>query len=107
MTDVTTGDLSTGDLSTGELSTSELSTAADRDEQLDAGFRPLVCRQCGTEVRVRKHSVQQTSVQWQDEARCPYLARSNPSTAPVEGCPVLGGTIRDAVQAGVIPSGPQ
>ena len=83
------------------------STWADREEQLNAEFRALTCRQCGTEVRVRKRSVQQTSVQWQDEARCPYLARSNPSTAPVEGCPALGGTIRDAVQAGVIPSGPQ
>ena len=82
-------------------------TAADRDEQLNAGFRALTCRECGTEVRVRKRSVQQTSVQWQRDAtrRCPYLTRPTPTAPPVESCPVLSGTIRAAVQAGLIPFG--
>ena len=82
------------------------STQADRDEQLNAGFRPLTCRQCGTEVRVRKRSAYQTSVQWQTDAtaRCSQLSRSTPAAAPVESCPALGGTIRAAVQAGLIPS---
>jgi len=85
------------------------STWADREEQLNAEFRPLTCQQCGTEVRVRKRSAHQTSVQWQSEAtaRCPYLARQSPTAAPVEGCPALGGTIQAAVQAGLIPSGTQ
>ena len=83
------------------------STRADRDEQLNAEFRALTCRQCGTEVRVRKRSIQQTSVQWQCDAtaRCPYLSRSSPAAAPAEGCPELGRTILDAVRTGLIPSG--
>jgi hypothetical protein len=85
------------------------STQADREEQLNAEFQPLACRQCGTEVRVRKRSPQQTSVQWQCEAtsRCPFLARQAPTDPPAEGCPELTNTIRAAVQAGLIPSGPQ
>ena len=84
------------------------STQADRDEQLNAEFRPLTCRQCGTEVRVRKRSAQQTSVQWQGDATaaCPYLVRTTPAAPPVEGCPELSGTIRAAVHAGLIPFGP-
>ena len=89
-----------------DLHTGELSTAADREEQLNAEFRPLACARCGTEVRVRKRSVQQTSVQWQDSTRCPYLARATPTARPVESCPELSGSIRAAVTAGVIPIGP-
>jgi hypothetical protein len=91
------------------LDHSSTSTRADRDEQLNAGFRPLTCRQCGTEVRVRKRSPDQTSVQWRSDsaAHCPHLLRRGPSAPPVEGCPELAGTIRAAVQAGLIPSGPQ
>jgi hypothetical protein len=86
---------------------STTSTRADRDEQLNAEFRPLTCRQCGTEVRVRKRSAHQTSVQWQGDAttRCPYLVRTEPTAPPAEGCPALSGTIRAAVQAGLIPVG--
>ena len=85
------------------------STRADRDEQLNAEFRPLTCQECGTEVRVRKRSRQQTSVQWPQEAavHCPRLGRPTPSAAPVEGCPVLGESIRAAVEAGWIPAGSQ
>jgi hypothetical protein len=85
------------------------STRADRDEQLNGEFRALTCRQCGTEVQVRKRSPQQTSVQWQRAAtdRCPFLARSSPTDPPVESCPELSGTIRAAVEAGLIPAGPQ
>jgi hypothetical protein len=83
------------------------STPADRDEQLNADFRPLTCSGCGTEVRVRKRSPQQTSVQWQNSASdtCPFLARKSPAGALSEGCPTLSETIRAAAQAGVIPSG--
>jgi hypothetical protein len=85
------------------------STEADRDEQLTAEFRPLNCRQCGAGVRVRKRSIYQTSVQWDQEntGRCPYLARASPSAPPVEGCPALSESIQDAVQAGSIPAGSQ
>jgi hypothetical protein len=83
------------------------STRADRDEQLSARFQPLTCRRCGTEVRVRKSSPQQTSVQWQGEGtrRCPFLARPSPSDPPAERCPELSETIRAAVAAGLIPTG--
>jgi hypothetical protein len=85
------------------------STQADRDEQLNAEFRPVTCQECATVVRVRKRSPQQTSVQWQDDAttRCPYLARQTPSGARIAECSALSGTIRAAVQAGLIPSGTQ
>jgi len=83
-------------------------TVADRDEQLNAEFRPLTCQECGTEVRVRKRSPQQTSVQWQsDAARCPYLARQRPSAPRIAECSALSKTIRAAVEAGLIPSGTQ
>jgi hypothetical protein len=85
-----------------------LSTSADREEQLNAEFRPLTCAECGTQVRVRKRSPHQTSVQWQcDAARCPQLARRAPSGPLVEGCPALAETIRAAVHDGLIPPGPQ
>jgi hypothetical protein len=85
------------------------STQADRDEQLDAGFRPLTCHECGTEVLVRKRSPEQTSVQWRSDAAtcCPHLAGQTPGAAPLPGCPALTGTIRAAVLAGLIPSGTQ
>ena len=85
------------------------STVADRDEQLNAEFRPLTCSECGTEVRVRKRSPQQTSVQWQSDAaaRCPYLARQKPSASRIAECSALSRTIRAAVAAGLIPSGTQ
>jgi hypothetical protein len=90
----------------GSMSTS---TWADRDEQLNAEFTPLTCQECGTQVRVRKRSPQQTSVQWVSEAStgCPYLARPTPSAPLVEGCPALIDTIRAAVRAGLIPTGQQ
>ena len=83
------------------------STLADRDEQLNAEFRALTCQLCGSQVRVRKRSRDQTSVQWASDpaVRCPHLMRRHPTAAPVEGCPVLAATIRAAVQTGVIPSG--
>jgi hypothetical protein len=85
------------------------STQADRDEQLKAGFRPLTCQACGTEVLVRKQSPEQTSVQWRSDAAtcCPYLARQTPAAPPMPGCPALTGTIRAAALAGLIPSGTQ
>ena len=85
------------------------STRADRDEQLNAEFRPLTCRECGTEVRVRKRSRRQTSVQWPEESavHCPRLARPVPNARLVEGCPALGESIRAAVEAGWIPAGSQ
>jgi hypothetical protein len=85
------------------------STAADRDEQLNAEFRPLTCRECATTVRVRKRSPHQTSVQWQSDTatHCPYLAKQKPSAPLMEGCPALSETIRAAVEAGLIPTGTQ
>ena len=85
------------------------STRADQDEQLNADFRPLTCQECGTEVRVRKRNPQQTSVQWQYDSAtyCPYLVRKTPTAPLLEGCPALSRTIRAAVVAGLIPSGPQ
>jgi hypothetical protein len=83
------------------------STEADRDAQLNAEFRPLTCQECGTVVRVRKRSPDQTSVQWQSDATatCPYLVRPTPTAPLIAQCPALAATIRAAVRAGLIPSG--
>lgn len=80
------------------------STGTDRDEQLHAGFQPLRCTGCATEVRVRKRSADQTSVQWHTDAAagCPDLARRTRDGSPAAQCPVLRATIRDAFAAGLI-----
>ncbi|MBE9375485.1 hypothetical protein IQ251_13615 [Saccharopolyspora sp. HNM0983] len=50
-------------------------TAADREEQLTGGLRPVECTTCGARVLARKNSPQHTSIQWTGDAaaRCPEL----------------------------------
>lgn len=83
----------------------EQETAADKRLYVEVGMVPLVCRQCGTEVMVKKNSRKHTSVQWlSDPVRsCPEFAeavRGGKRSAQYLGCPRLKATIDDAVAAG-------
>jgi hypothetical protein len=80
-------------------------TAADRQRYLAGGLADLACDQCGAVVRVRKHSLQQTSVQWSLEAtgRCEEFALRRAlgeQTARVMACAKLRETIEHAVRDG-------
>lgn len=82
-------------------------TADDRYRYMEAGMRPVSCEHCGTEVLVRKNSVDQTSVQWQAEpwAVCPRFAEAHEAgkvSALQDACPNLESSIGHAVRLGVI-----
>ncbi|WP_327258471.1 ferredoxin [Streptomyces sp. NBC_01240] len=69
---------------------------------------PLSCLRCGNQVRVRKSSWQQTSVQWDAKAMlgCPERqaggSGEGPNGGAFEGCRSLGDTIREAALIGAI-----
>jgi len=72
-------------------------TDADRRAQLDGGLAELACGRCGGRVRVEKHSVAHTAIQWSADAvhRCPaFTAR--------DGCPHLRRSLDAAVAAGAL-----
>jgi hypothetical protein len=73
-------------------------TAADRLEFLEAGLRDVDCGRCGAGVRVRKVSVEHTSIQWDAHAqqRCPDFDLRT-------GCPHLREGIDRAVAEGRLP----
>ena len=74
----------------------------ERQEYLDGGYAELPCARCDALVRVRKSSMQQTSVQWTTGAtrRCAAFARNGRPNALVPTCPDLRASIDDAVRAG-------
>lgn len=70
-------------------------TAADRRAQLEDGLSDLDCGHCGGLVRVKKHSLAHTSIQWTADAtrRCSaYSVR--------DGCPHLRRSVDAAVADG-------
>lgn len=75
-------------------------TAADRREQLEGGLRPVECARCGACVLAKKNSPDHTSIQWTSNAveNCPELSSRarDGSTAHVDGCPDLAGSIDEA-----------
>lgn len=82
-------------------------TLADRRRFLTEGLVPVTCRACGTEVLVRKNSVQHTSIQWTtDPARsCPVFAErvaAGGLSATMQTCDRLADSIGRAVDAGII-----
>ncbi|WP_084505174.1 hypothetical protein [Nocardia harenae] len=82
-------------------------TVVDKRRYLEDGLTPLRCQACGTEVRVRKASERQTSIEWTEppQERCPVFARlSEGGYGPgrPEGCESLAKTIRWAVEEGVL-----
>ena len=76
-------------------------TLAERRDHLDGNFTSIRCESCGTLVRARKSSLQQTSVQWSAGAcdRVASTAGDRP-TALVPTCPALRDSIDGAVRAG-------
>ena len=72
-------------------------TLSERQEYLEGGYAELSCARCYAQVRVRKSSPQQTSVQWTTDAtrQCPIEL-----SALVPACPDLRASIDDAVRAG-------
>ncbi|HEY7593220.1 MAG TPA: hypothetical protein VH969_08695 [Actinophytocola sp.] len=78
---------------------------ANTREFLDSGLTPVRCHACATEVRVRKASELQTSVQWSADpaSTCPEFAArvaAGELSARIDTCPKLRASIEDAVAAG-------
>lgn len=74
----------------------------ERQEYLIGGYVELTCARCAAQVRVRKSSPQQTSVQWSTRAarQCPALSSDEQRPAPVPTCPDLRTSIQHAVRTG-------
>lgn len=82
-------------------------TVVDQERYLEDGLTPLRCQACHTEVRVRKSSARQTSVQWTENPadRCPVFAElSAKGHGPgrPDTCERLQKTIKWAVDEGVL-----
>ncbi|MGH3436686.1 MAG: hypothetical protein ACRDRN_09485 [Sciscionella sp.] len=80
---------------------------SDSEDYLHAGLRPLACRSCETTVLVKKTSRAHTSIQWTGDpaASCPEFAAhvtGGKSTAQLDGCRKLAGSIAQAVREGAI-----
>lgn len=80
-------------------------TRADQRLYLESGLRQVTCQGCGTVVRVKKSSPQQTSIQWTTRAvrQCAEFAARvalGETTALVDGCGTLRETIERAVREG-------
>jgi hypothetical protein len=80
-------------------------TLADQRLYLEDGLRELACGGCGALVRVKKSSPQHTSIQWTTRAvrECAEFAARvalGETTALVDGCATLRGTIESAAREG-------
>ena len=79
-------------------------TLADRQEYLEAGLVPVECAACGTWVRVKKLSRQQTTVQWTRPAVLACVEFADPSddrpNALIPTCTQLRASIDRAVRDG-------
>lgn len=71
-----------------------------QDERLrDGPLLPVRCRRCAAEVLVRKASWEQTSIQWNAEARTACVGLSDDAHAT---CPALRSAIQEAALTGAI-----
>jgi hypothetical protein len=75
-------------------------TAADQQRYLRDGFVPVDCTRCGSRVRVRKHSADQTSIQWSTSPARSCAEYPVEGTSVFEGCSTLKASIADAVADG-------
>jgi hypothetical protein len=80
-------------------------TLADQRLYLEDGLRELSCAGCRALVRVKKSSPQHTSIQWTTRAvrECAEFTTRvalGETTALVDGCATLRGTIERAVLEG-------
>jgi hypothetical protein len=79
--------------------------SANARDFLERGLVPVRCHACASEVRVRKSSAAQTSVQWSGDpaATCPEFASrvaAGEVGARIDTCPRLRRSIEDAVASG-------
>jgi hypothetical protein len=82
-------------------------TIADRQAYLEDDLTDLVCDHCAAQVRVRKTSPAQTSVQWSVRAagQCAEFARRNGMSALTPTCGALRDSIERAVREGRLGAG--
>ncbi|OXM42401.1 hypothetical protein [Amycolatopsis alba] len=80
------------------------------DERLaDTPLREIGCGNCGAQVRVRKSSWEQTSIQWTTSAQeaCRERQAASPGPGPngafFRGCEALRAAIADAAVCGELP----
>lgn len=75
----------------------------------DSPLVPVACGRCGAQVRARKSSWQQTTVQWDAAALAACAERREdevsapPNGGPFLGCSQLRDSIEDAVRHGALP----
>lgn len=84
-----------------------IAASANARDFLERGLVPVRCHACASEVRVRKSSAAQTSVQWSGDpaATCPEFASrvaAGELGARIDTCPKLRQSIEDSVAAGVL-----
>lgn len=71
----------------------------------DSPLVPVTCARCGAQVRARKSSWQQTTVQWDATAlaACVERRETDPADGPFLGCSRLRDSVDDAVRHGALP----
>lgn len=80
-------------------------TRAERRAYLESGLSELACDRCAAAVRVGKHSIPHTSVQWTVRATrtcAEFAAQATPGqpAAVIHGCASLRDSIERAVREG-------
>ncbi|WP_433463671.1 ferredoxin [Spirillospora sp. CA-128828] len=73
-------------------------TTRQDERHLDGPLLPVRCRRCAAEVLVRKSSWEQTSIQWNAEARGACVGLDDPHAT----CPALRSAIQEAALNGAI-----
>ncbi|WP_141013035.1 ferredoxin [Nocardioides sambongensis] len=79
--------------------------AVPEDNRLaDAPMQPVSCTTCGACVRIRKSSLHQTSVQWDEDAsaRCTHWSTGCSSRGEFPGCERMRDSVADAVVGGLV-----
>ncbi|NDU75383.1 ferredoxin [Actinomadura sp. DSM 109109] len=73
-------------------------TTRQDERLLDGPLLPVRCRRCAAEVLVRKSSWEQTSIQWNAEARAACVGLEDPHAT----CAALRSAIQEAALNGTI-----
>jgi hypothetical protein len=73
-------------------------TTRQDERLLDGPLTPVRCRRCAAEVLVRKSTWEQTSIQWNAEARAACVGLDDPHAT----CPALRSAIQEAALNGAI-----
>ncbi|MEU8799315.1 ferredoxin [Spirillospora sp. NPDC048819] len=73
-------------------------TTRQDERLLDGPLLPVRCRRCAAEVLVRKASWEQTSIQWNADARAACVGIEDPH----DTCPALRSAIQEAALTGSI-----